>query len=263
MINNRLGTLLLGGIFVVGAVTFNTLTNNSRPADIKDALNDDDIWTRPSNSEERMIMPEPKPTADYAGGNKQKESGALNLSKGIDADGQEYRHVPNSGNYQGVYMTQSKNATGFLDIFGAGKGFCQGDKLSVSIRAVNKQGKPVVMGRTTYRSIGKPLPDRLNIVLSNDMDLKISGCVVVHSVEEALGAARDVPEVMIIGGASIYRQFLPLARRMYLTRVRHNAEGDIYFPEFNKNEWQEISRADFKADDKNPYDYSFLTFERK
>ncbi len=146
MINNRLGTLLLGGIFVVGAVTFNTLTNNSRPADIKDALNDDDIWTRPSNSEERMIMPEPKPTADYAGGNKQKESGALNLSKGIDADGQEYRHVPNSGNYQGVYMTQSKNATGFLDIFGAGKGFCQGDKLSVSIRAVNKQGKPVVMG---------------------------------------------------------------------------------------------------------------------
>lgn len=124
-------------------------------------------------------------------------------------------------------------------------------------------GKPIIMGRTTYESIGKPLPDRLNIVLSSDMNLKIAGCVVVYSVEEALGAARDFPEVMVIGGASIYRQFLPLARRMYLTRVRHNAEGDIYFPKFNQNEWQEISRDDFKADDKNPYDYSFLTLERK
>ena len=124
-------------------------------------------------------------------------------------------------------------------------------------------GKPVIMGKTTYESIGKPLPNRTNIILSNDLNFEVSGAIVAHSIDEALRVAGDVPEVMIMGGASIYRQFLPLAHKMYLTRVHHNAVGDIYFPEFDKDEWKEISRADFKADNKNPYDYSFLVLEKK
>ncbi|OGY58166.1 MAG: dihydrofolate reductase [Candidatus Colwellbacteria bacterium RIFCSPHIGHO2_02_FULL_43_15] len=124
-------------------------------------------------------------------------------------------------------------------------------------------GKPVVMGKTTYESIGKLLPERTNIILSRDANFKVSGARVVKSVEEALEVAKGFPEVMIIGGASIYKQFLPLAQKLYLTRVYNDFEGDIYFPEFNLDEWQETERLDYKAHDKNLYDYSFLTFSRK
>lgn len=124
-------------------------------------------------------------------------------------------------------------------------------------------GKPVVMGKNTYDSIGRPLPNRLNIVLSNDGNSKIEGCVVANSLEEALNYVLETEEVMIVGGAFVYKQFLPLAKRMYLTRVYHDFEGDVYFPEFDESEWQEISRKDFKADLKNPYDYSFITLEKK
>ena len=124
-------------------------------------------------------------------------------------------------------------------------------------------GKPVIMGKNTYESIGRPLPNRLNIVLSDDHNYKIEGCVVANSLEEALDYVKEAEEVMIIGGALVYKQFLPVAKRMYLTRVYHDFEGDVYFPEFDEKEWQEISREDFMADAKNPYDYSFLTLERK
>ncbi len=124
-------------------------------------------------------------------------------------------------------------------------------------------GKPVIMGKNTYNSIGRPLPNRLNIVLSDEKNLKIEGCTVAKSLEEALGYVRRAEEVMIIGGASVYKQFLAVAKRMYLTRVHHDFEGDVYFPEFDENEWREVSREDFGANLKNPYDYSFVTLERK
>lgn len=124
-------------------------------------------------------------------------------------------------------------------------------------------GKPVIMGKNTYDSIGRPLPNRLNIVLSNDRNSKIEGCLVANSLEEALNYVLGAEEVMIIGGASIYKQFLPVAARMYLTRIHHDFEGDVYFPEFDEKEWQENSREDFKADLKNPYNYSFITLEKK
>lgn len=124
-------------------------------------------------------------------------------------------------------------------------------------------GKPVIMGKNTYDSIGRPLPNRLNIVLSNDRNSKIEGCLVANSLEETLNYVLGAEEVMIIGGASIYKQFLPVAARMYLTRIHHDFEGDVYFPEFDEKEWQENSREDFKADLKNPYNYSFITLEKK
>jgi dihydrofolate reductase len=124
-------------------------------------------------------------------------------------------------------------------------------------------GKPVIMGRATYESIGKPLPKRTNIILSGDSEFKVEGAIVVNSVAEAIKAAGEAPEVMIIGGASVYKQFLPLASRMYLTYIHREIAGDVFFPDFDGNEWREVSRSDFKADERNPYDYSFLVLERK
>lgn len=123
-------------------------------------------------------------------------------------------------------------------------------------------GKPIIMGRTTYESIGRPLPGRINIVLSSRTGFTAPGCEVVHTVAEALRAVQGATEVMVIGGGAIYKEFLPLAEKMYLTEVHREIEGDIYFPDFNKTEWREISRQDFGSDGKNPCAYSFTTLER-
>jgi dihydrofolate reductase len=126
-------------------------------------------------------------------------------------------------------------------------------------------GKTVVMGLNTFNSIGgKPLPGRKHIILSNDPNyIPPKDCIVAHSIEEVVVMTKDISEVMICGGASIYRQFLPLAQRLYLTYVHASPEGDTYFPEVNLEEWKEIWREDHKADDKNKYDYSFVILERK
>lgn len=126
-------------------------------------------------------------------------------------------------------------------------------------------GKTIVMGLKTFESVGaKPLPGRKNIILSNDENYKApSGCAIAKSVEDLLEMTKNEKEVMICGGASIYRQFLPIADRLYLTFIHHDFEGDVYFPEFDDNQWKEIKRTDNKADEKNPYDYSFVIFERK
>ncbi len=125
--------------------------------------------------------------------------------------------------------------------------------------------KTVVMGLNTFKSIGeKPLPDRKHIILNNDPNyVPPENCVVAHSIEEVVEMAKDIPEVMICGGASVYKQFLPLAQRLYLTYVHASPEGDTYFPEVNLTEWNEVKRADFKADEKNAFDYSFVILERK
>lgn len=134
-------------------------------------------------------------------------------------------------------------------------------------------GKSIVMGLNTFNSIGgKPLPDRKNIILNNDLNyVPPETCFVAHSIEEALNIAEDGPstssgqkqEVFVCGGASVYKQFLPLAQKLYITEVHASPEGDTYFPEINKVEWNEVKREDHKADDKNVYDYSFVVLERK
>jgi len=124
-------------------------------------------------------------------------------------------------------------------------------------------GKPIIMGRKTHESIGRPLPGRRNIVISHSKELRYEECEVYHSLHEAFEALKDCAEIMIIGGAEIYKQALPLANKMYLTFVHHHFEGDKYFPKWKAEEWQEIEHTDYAADEKNPYPYSFVVLERK
>lgn len=123
-------------------------------------------------------------------------------------------------------------------------------------------GKPVVMGQTTFESLPAKLKGREMIVLSNDKSFNPAGIRVARSVKQALALAEGASEVMIAGGASIYKQFLPRADRMYLTIVEAEPEGDVYFPEYGKNEWQEVKKESHLVDDRNPYDYQFLVLKR-
>jgi dihydrofolate reductase len=124
-------------------------------------------------------------------------------------------------------------------------------------------GKPIIMGQKTFESIGKPLPGRTNIILSLDENFKPSGCIVAHSLQEALEATKGAKEVMIAGGASVYKQFLPLADRLYLTLIDADFEGDAYFPEFNWGDWEIIEKIENQPDKENPYKYTFLTLQRR
>ncbi len=123
--------------------------------------------------------------------------------------------------------------------------------------------KPIVMGRKTWDSIGRPLPGRTSIVLTRDRQFQAEGAKVAHDADEALRLTAPAPEVMIIGGASIYELFLPRARRILLTRIHTSLEGDTRFPALDAACWQEVQREDHSADDRNRYDYSFLTLERR
>ena len=123
-------------------------------------------------------------------------------------------------------------------------------------------GKPILMGRKTWESIGRPLPGRTNIVITRDENYDAPGCVVVHSIEAALQATEQHAEVMIIGGADFYRQVLPRTDRIYLTRINEDFEGDTLFPELISSEWQQVEQIDCDADDNNPHSYSFITLDR-
>ena len=124
-------------------------------------------------------------------------------------------------------------------------------------------GKPIIMGRLTFESFGaKPLPGRRNLIVSRDANYHAEGIEVYSSLEAALNAARDAEEVMVIGGASIYAQALPLADRLYMTLVHVDVHGDAWFPDFPLNEWREIDRHNHSADEKNPHPYSFVILER-
>lgn len=122
-------------------------------------------------------------------------------------------------------------------------------------------GKPIVMGRKTWESLGKPLPDRTNIVMTRG-SLQLSGGVVVDSVAAAVRAAGDADELMVIGGADIFREFLPLAQRIYLTRVHAVIDGDVVFPLPGPAQWRELSRQDYPADERHAYPFSFIVLER-
>ncbi len=123
-------------------------------------------------------------------------------------------------------------------------------------------GKPVIMGRKTYESIGKPLPGRSNIVVTRDPDYRAQGCQVVHSLEQALEAGAGHAEVMVIGGAELYREALGRAERMYLTLIRAEVDGDTLFPDIEPQQWRELERESHRADEKNQYDYDFVTLQR-
>lgn len=124
-------------------------------------------------------------------------------------------------------------------------------------------GKPVLMGRKTFESIGKPLPKRTNILLTNNRDYRAEGCIVTYSIGEALEAAGGCEELMVIGGASIYELFLPRADRLYLTCIHESFEGDTYFPVFDLTHWQEVKRDHRRPDEKNPHPYSFIFLHRR
>jgi dihydrofolate reductase len=124
-------------------------------------------------------------------------------------------------------------------------------------------GKPIVMGRKTWDSIGKPLPGRHNIVITRQAGFEVPGVTVVASLDEALRAAGDVPEVCIIGGAEIYRLALPRADLMHLTRVHAVVDADTYFPELGAGEWDEVQVEQHAADEKHVYAYSCLELQRR
>jgi len=124
-------------------------------------------------------------------------------------------------------------------------------------------GKPIVMGRKTYDSIGRPLPGRLNIVVSRQPDLQIPGCTVVSSLVEAIDAVSDVAEIVIVGGADIYRQVLPQVQTIHLTRVHATVPGDVYFPALAPGEWSELGTQYHPADDKHAHAFTFSTLVSK
>jgi len=123
-------------------------------------------------------------------------------------------------------------------------------------------GKPIVMGRKTWESLGRPLPGRANIVITRNIGYQAEGCVVVHSVDQALEVATGSDEVMVIGGANLYQQLLDRADRLYLTLVKAHVEGDAWFPEFDSAMWHEVDRELHSCDDKNEFNYEFLILER-
>lgn len=124
-------------------------------------------------------------------------------------------------------------------------------------------GHHVIMGRKTFESLGKPLPNRVNIIITRNHNFTAKGCVIVHSLQEAVEAAKEDSNPFILGGAQIYKQALEIADVLDLTFVHHSFDADAFFPTINMDVWKEDSREDLKADNKNKYDYSFVTYIKK
>lgn len=123
-------------------------------------------------------------------------------------------------------------------------------------------GHPILMGRRNYESIGRPLPERDNIVITRQPDYRAPGCRVVHSLEAALAAASGAPEIFVIGGAELYAQTLARADRLYLTWVHAEIAGDTFFPEFDLHDWHENARERHEADERHAHPYSFVVLDR-
>lgn len=130
-------------------------------------------------------------------------------------------------------------------------------------------GKPVIMGRNTWESLGKPLPGRDNIVITRNSDYRAEGATVTHDIRtalqlaDALATARGVDEVMVIGGAAIYQTAMPFITRAYVTEIDADIEGDTVFPALNAQDWQETSRECHAPCEKNPHPYCFVTLQRR
>ncbi len=125
-------------------------------------------------------------------------------------------------------------------------------------------GHHIILGRKNYEAIGRPLPRRTNIVVTRSKDYVAEGCLVVHSIDEALALARSAgeEEVFICGGGEIYRQTMDLWNKLYLTEVEGVVEGDVFFPEIEEEEWREISIKLNKADERHAFDFNFRVLER-
>lgn len=124
-------------------------------------------------------------------------------------------------------------------------------------------GKPVIMGRRTYEAVGRPLPERRNIVVTRNREFHAPGCELAASFTDALVIAVGALEIMVIGGAEIYREALPRAQRIYLTRVHARFEADTFFPLIDLGDWREAAREDHAADERNPFKYSFVILEQR
>ena len=126
-------------------------------------------------------------------------------------------------------------------------------------------GHHILMGRNTFESIGKPLPNRTSVIITRNNDYFKDGCLVANSIEEAIEMSNKDSDVFIIGGAQIYKQAIQkgLVDQLDITIVHHNFEADVFFPTIDLDVWKEISREDCKADEKNKYDYSFVSYIRK
>ena len=124
------------------------------------------------------------------------------------------------------------------------------------------QYQTIIMGRKTFEEIGRTLPNRDNIVITRQRDWTFPGAIVFHSIEDAIDAYQHKDELIIFGGASLYERMLPFCQRMYLTMIHQNIKGDTAFPRWNEQEWTIVKKESFLADDKNPYPYSFIDYER-
>jgi dihydrofolate reductase len=122
-------------------------------------------------------------------------------------------------------------------------------------------GHPVIMGRKTFESIGKPLPGRQNVIITENKDYQKEGCTILHSITEALDFCAD-QEAFVIGGATIYKAFLPIADKLLITLIQESFSGDTFFPEIDEQVWTLVSKTKGERNENNPYDYWFLVYER-
>ncbi|MFT5959446.1 MAG: dihydrofolate reductase [Polaribacter sp.] len=125
-------------------------------------------------------------------------------------------------------------------------------------------GHYILMGRNTFESIGKPLPNRTTIIITRNKNYSKEGCLVAGSIEEAIELAKEEAQLFIIGGAQIYKEIMAkdLADQLDITLVHSEFDADVYFPEIDAKVWKEAVREDFKADEKNDYDYSFISYQK-
>ena len=124
-------------------------------------------------------------------------------------------------------------------------------------------GHHMIMGRKTFDSIGKPLPGRTTVVVTRNRELKIEGCIIVHSLQEAIDACAGDEQIFIVGGAELYAQALPLTGMLYITEIQKDVQGDAHFPQFDRNEWIEESRERHSQQEPQPLEYHFVTCRRK
>ncbi len=124
-------------------------------------------------------------------------------------------------------------------------------------------GSPILMGRKTYESIGRPLPGRTNIIISRNSDYQQAGCEVFNTIDEAIASCQQYDEVFVIGGATFYEAILPVADKLYLTEINKAFKADTFFPVIDSKEWKEIAREDIENDSSVDFTYSFLTLEKQ
>lgn len=138
-------------------------------------------------------------------------------------------------------------------------------RLSADLKRVKAltMGHHLIMGRKTYESIGRPLPGRTNVIITRNGSYAPEGCVVVDSLKSAFKVAEDDAEAFVFGGGEIFREALPLVDKIYMTVVHCQIAGDTHFPTLDPDDWTELERQEFKSDEKNEYDYSFVTLKRK